>query len=178
MITETKIFGGKKIIIREFSKKDVKNAKAFLDFINSFVDEDAMLSINKKKTLGEEKDWLRHTAAEKKERVYLLAECDGKIVAAADIGVLRGRQSHIGEFGITVREGYRGIGLGEYIMRKTINLARKRLTIKIIQLKVFTNNKPANGLYKKMGFRKIASIPHALQYKGRLMSEYLMFLYL
>ena len=147
MITETKIFGGKKIIIREFSKKDVKNVKAFLDFINSFVDEDAMLSINKKKTLGEEKDWLRHTAAEKKERVYLLAECDGKIV-------------------------------GEYIMRKTINLARKRLTIKIIQLKVFTNNKPANGLYKKMGFRKIASIPHALQYKGRLMSEYLMFLYL
>lgn len=65
-------------------------------------------------------------------------------------------------------------------MRETIKLAKKELKPKprIIRLSVFANNKPAIGLYRKIGFKKVASVPKQLQYKGRLIDEIIMLLYL
>jgi len=60
-MTKTKIFNGRKVKIRELSQKDLKRAKDFLDYINSLVDEEVKISINKKLTLKEEKDWLQDT---------------------------------------------------------------------------------------------------------------------
>lgn len=48
---ETKIFGDKKITIRKVAKSDLKNAKKFQDFINSLVEEEAKILMNKKLTL-------------------------------------------------------------------------------------------------------------------------------
>jgi len=46
---ETKIFKDKKIRIREISKSDLKNVKRFQDYINSLVNEKAMIKVNKKR---------------------------------------------------------------------------------------------------------------------------------
>jgi hypothetical protein len=80
----TKIFDGKKITIRELTKNDLKNAKKFQDFINSLVDEDAMILAKKKYSLKEEKGWLKGmiSAAKNKKVVYFLAEDNKKIVGA------------------------------------------------------------------------------------------------
>jgi len=84
------------------------------------------------------------------------------------------------EFGITIRKDYRRIGLGNYLMKEIIKLAKKELKPKpkIIRLSVFSNNKPAINLYKKHGFKKVAVIPDQLQYKGRLVDQAVMLLYL
>ena len=179
---ETKTLGGRKILIRKVSKGDILRAKPFLDFVNSVVEEDAKISINKKLTLKDEKDYLRKTleSIEKKRKVYLIAECDGQVVGSTDIELGRFRQNHIGGFGIMIRGGYRGIGLGTCLMREILKLAKKELrpAPKIINLSVCANNKPAIGLYKKMGFKAVARIPKQLQYKGKLIDEVVMLLYL
>jgi len=175
---ETKIFNGREIKIRELSPKDLKRAKDFLNYINSLIEEDAKISFNKKLTLKEEKEWLRNTLKEirKKKKIVYIAETHGKIVGISDVGMKDKRQSHVGEFGISVRKGYRGIGLGKYLMEATLKLAKKRLKPKIIRLSVFENNKIAQNLYKKFGFKKVAKIPKQIQYKGKLISEIVMIL--
>jgi len=175
-MVEIKNFKNRKIEIREFSAKDLKRAKDFLDFINSLIKENAKIRANKKLTLKEEKQWLKNTFSEikKKKKVVCVAESEGKIVGISDVRMESQRRSHVGEFGITIRKEYRGIGLGKYLMGKVLNLAKKKLKPKIFRLSVFENNKIAQNLYKKFGFKKVAKIPKQIQYKGKLIAEIVM----
>lgn len=179
---EIKKFGDKKITIKKFSKKDLKNAKKFQYFINSLIAEKAQILRNKKLSLKEERKWLKETLGgiNKHKKVLLVAECDNKIVGTTGIDLDKGQKSHIGNFGITIRNGYRGIGLGKYLMKEILKLAKKELKSKpkIIRLSVFSTNKPAINLYKKYGFKQAARIPKQLQYKGKLVDEIVMLLYL
>lgn len=177
---KTKIFGDKKITIRKISNKDLRNVKKFQDFINSFVEEDAKIAMNKKLSLREEREWMKDVLKKLKFRkeIFLFAECDNKIIGTTSIELDRWRKSHIGNFGITIRDGYRRMGLGKYLMGKILKLARKELKPKpkIIKLTVHLNNKPAIKLYKKYSFEKIATIPKQIQYKGKLLDEIIMIL--
>ena len=174
----TKIFGGKKIQIRKLSKKDLRNVKKFQDFINSLVREGAQITITEKKSLGEEISWLNSHLKKIKEAkgVFLTAEAENKLAGNTEITLNEGRQSHIGMLGISIRKDYRGIGLGKYLMKEIIKLAKKELKPKpkIIRLGVFPTNKPALALYKKFGFKVVARIPKQIQYKGKLIDEIIM----
>lgn len=171
-----KIFGGKKITIREFKKSDLKIANKFVDFFNSLVKEDVMIGTNKKITLKEELEYLRNSVGRATHKVSLLAECDGKIVGMTGIDQLTKRSTHIGQLGIMIRDGYRGVGLGKFLMKEIIVLAKKKIKpkLKMIRLFVYVNNEPAIKLYKKMGFKKIAKLPRHIQYRGKLIDEFVM----
>jgi RimJ/RimL family protein N-acetyltransferase len=177
-----KIFGGKKIKIRELTRNDVKKAKEFQDYINSLIKEDAKITLNKKETLKEEKEWIKNKIKKitKHQDVLLVAECDNKIIGTTNIELREGKQDHIGEFGISISQGYRGIGLGGYLTGEIIKLAKEKFKtkLKIIRLFCFSNNKPAINLYKKFGFKIKARIPKQIQYKGKLIDEFIMLLYL
>jgi len=171
-----KIFKGKKIKVREINYNDLKRAKEFLDYINSFIEEKAKILINKKLTLEEERKWIEKALKEKrrKERIMLIAQEGKKIVGITSVTLKKGRQSHVGEFGISVRREYRGMGLGKFLMKEVLKLAKKRLKPKIIRLSVFANNKIAQSLYKKFGFKKIAKIPKQIHYKRKFVDEIVM----
>jgi len=175
-----KRFGDKNIKIRKVVKSDVKKAEKFRELINSLVEEDAKILINKKISLREEKDFLEGllNMTKARKKVYLIAEFDDKIIATTSIEQQKGRGDHVGKFGIIVKNGYRGIGLGKFMMSEIIKLAKKDLKPqpKIISLDVFTDNTPAINLYKKMRFRKVAKIPKCRQYKGKLLDEFVMIL--
>jgi len=175
-------FKDNKIIIRKLFLRDVKNAKKFQDFINSLILEEAKISINKEKTLREEKQWLveKLKAIKNRKEVFLVAECGNKIIGSTGIDLGKWREAHVGNFGITIKKGYRGIGLGKYLIYEILKLAKKELRPKpkVIKLSVFPNNKPAMGLYKKVGFKEVARIPKQIQYKGKLLGEVIMLLYL
>jgi RimJ/RimL family protein N-acetyltransferase len=178
-----KIFNGKKIKTRELSNRDLRNVKKFQDYVNSLVGESAPILLNKKLSLKEEKEWLKKELKEIKnhKRVFLVAEAgeDNKIIGVTGIFLGRNRQSHVGEFGISVRKGYRGMGLGTYLMGKILKLAKTELKPrpKIIRLSVYPNNKPAIRLYKKLGFKRVARIPKQIEYKGKLIDEIIMLKY-
>lgn len=94
------------------------------------------------------------------------------------LGLLRERMDHIGEFGIAIRQGFRGIGLGKCLMENIIKMAKTELkpSPKIIELGVYEGNKPAIALYKKMDFKQVAKIPNSVQYKGKLITKIIMHL--
>ncbi len=48
-----------KIKIRKISQRDLKRAKEFQNYINSLIEEGAMILLNKKKGLKEEKEWIK-----------------------------------------------------------------------------------------------------------------------
>lgn len=173
-----KTFKDKKIIIRRVVKGDINKVTKFLAFVNSFVEEDAKIGINKKLDKPGELKWLKNIIEKQgeKTRIYLIAEHDDEIVGSSSVELGRGRKDHTAEFGITIRQGYRGIGLGKHMMAEIIKLAKKELKPrpKIINLWVFINNKPAISLYKKMGFKIVAKIPKQLQYKGKHIAEFFM----
>jgi len=175
---ETKIFKDKKIIVREISKSDLKNVKKFQDFINSLVREGAMIKANKTASLKEEIEWLKEKLKKIKARkeVCLLAEHENKIVGNTQITLDWGRQSHVGDFGISIRKGYRQIGLGTYLTKEIIKLAKKRLKPrpKIIRLSAYATNKPAITFYKNLGFKEVARIPKQGKIRDKFVAEVIM----
>jgi len=179
---KTKIFDGKRIIIREFSEKDLRNVRKFQTYINSVIKEEALINLNKKISLTQEKKWLEEQLRKIKSRksVYLIAEANDMVIGTTQVFLNEGRGEHVGNFGIIIKKGYRGIGLGNYLTGEVIKLAKKELKPKpkIIKLDVFPINKPAIGLYKKHNFKKVAIIPKQREYKGKLYDEMIMLRYL
>ncbi|MDD5738814.1 MAG: GNAT family N-acetyltransferase [Candidatus Pacebacteria bacterium] len=175
---ETRIFGDKKIIIRKLTPSDVNQPEKFQKFVNSLIAEDAMILMNTKKTKKDELEWLKRRLKEVKQRkaVYLIAENNKEIVGTCNILLERERSNHIGGLGIAVKQGFRGIGLGKYLMENSIKMAKADLrpTPKIIELGVYEGNLPAIALYKKMGFKPVAKIPNSVQYKGKLIVKIIM----
>jgi len=179
---KVKVFKDKRIKIKKVSQGELKKTEKFLDFINSLIEEEAKILWNKKKSLKEEKEWLGGVIknVQKRKEVFLLAEYDDQIVGTTSISLREGREGHVGDFGIAIRKGYRGIGLGKYLLGEVLKLAKKELKPKpeIIRLSVYPNNKPAITLYKKMGFKEVARIPKQIKFKRKLLSEVIMLLYL
>ena len=175
-----KTFGNKRIIIRPLLKKDLKAAKKFQNFLHSLIKENAKITTNRTPTLKEEVSFLQNSlkGIKSKKKVVLVVEDknSGIVAGITDIHSKDGRQSHAGHFGILIRDGYRGMGLGSFLMREIISLAKKELKPrpKILRLSVFPNNKPALKLYKKFGFKKVASIPRQFEYGGKLLDEVVM----
>ncbi len=179
---KTNIFNGKKIIIREFSEKDLRNVKKFQTYINSSIKEETLINLNKKLSLTQEKKWLEEQLRKIKSHksVYLIAEANDMVVGTTQIFLNEGRGEPVGSFGIIIKKGYRGIGLGSYLMGEVIKLAKKKLKPKpkIIKLDVFPTNKPAIALYKKYNFKRVAVVPNQREYRGKLYDEIIMLLYL
>ncbi len=175
---KTKIFDNKKIIIRSASKSDLKQVKKFQIFYNSLVEEDVMINRNEKVSIRYEIDWLKNRIDEIKNHrsVILIAEYNNIIVGSSNISLKTGRSSYVGGVGISIEKNYRKIGLGIFLIKEIIKLARKELIPKpkILRLSVMPNNKPALKLYEKTGFTSVAKIPRQFQYKGKLVDEIIM----
>ena len=150
-------------------------------YANAFTENDKLLTVGK---VGakEEMDFLKGVLKRQKDKtgIYLIAEHNNKIIGSADVDLFERRGKHIGDFGIRIVEGYRGMGLGKFLMAEVIKQAIQKLkpTPKIIRLEAFINNKPAISLYKKMGFKIVATIPKQREYKGKLIAEVVMLKYL
>jgi len=179
---QTIILNDKKIKIAPLSKKDLELVKEFQEFLNSLVAEDAKILVNEKISLRKEMEFLQNgiKSTKDKKKVYLIAKDGNKVVANTSIESGVYKRNHIGKLGIAIRNGYRGMGLGKYLMKEIMEIAEKELkpTPKMFQLEVYENNKPAIALYKKMGFKIVGKIPKQLQHKGKLISEYIMIKYL
>jgi len=177
-----KEFRNKKITIRQFLKKDLLSVEKFQIYLNALVEEDAKILMRTKRTLKEEKDWLkdRLKAIKDREVVSLFAEHNGVIAGLCSIKLQKERQDHIGELGISIGKDFRRISLGFYLTKEIIELAKKELkpTLKIIKLFVFANNTPAIKLYEKTGFKQVAVLPDQVQFQGKLVDEICMQLYL
>lgn len=167
-----------KVTFREPKMSDVKSA---LKMINSLVEEKAYITVQEKQTIRTEGDYFKTLFKEKKkkQRVDLFIDIDGEVYGSATVSLIdNGARKHVGEVGILLRKEARGKGLGEKLLRKIMEKAVKELKVKIITLYVFTDNKIAINLYKKVGFKKIGTIKNGIGYYGRLMDNNIMIKYI
>lgn len=87
-------------------------------------------------------------------RASLTAEMDGKAVGICTLYLQPYRKLvHHCELGIIVSKEMRGKGLGDYLMRSLMKLAKEQFSIEWLSLQVYTDN-PAIRLYQRLGFEE------------------------
>jgi RimJ/RimL family protein N-acetyltransferase len=170
---------GREIILREPKASDLKE---FLRHINKQVkDRTEGLGIYKKKTLNEERGWLKSVLHDvrTKKKIFIVFEHDSHIIGSFVVTRKPGRSDHIAMFGGSVEKEYRHQGIGTKALPIIFKLTKKRMKgLRIIALNVYSFNKPAQGLYRKVGFKQVATIPDGGLLKGKLYDQYLMYYYL
>lgn len=152
-----------------------KDSLALMDFFNELIEEDVQINYDRKVGYEEEVEWLRKKLDEvaRGEGVMFVAEHDGKLVGAVDVRRGKFREAHTGELGIIVGRNYRKMGLGTRMMKLALAEAKKT-GIKLAWLQVFSTNKDAIELYKKLGFRKDAVFGKRLLYRGKYVDKIVM----
>lgn len=158
---------GKKVVFREPRSTD---ARPLMEFINAFVEEERSgLLINKETKIREERRWLKSRLKSVKQKtvVMLVVERDGKIVGNCDVERRIWKESHRASLGIALSREIRGIGVGEELIKRIVALAKQRMHgLERLDLQVIDYNKRAKGLYRKVGFEKVARMPNAVK-EGR-----------
>ena len=147
-----------------------------MELINSLVEEDAEILIDKKLSREEEAEWLSKTLAqlEKGNKVHIVAEVDGKVIASS--GITKRRYScekHVGDLGIIIKAGYRDLGVGTEMMKTLIDHARI-MEIKILAFNVYATNDRALHVYEKVGFKETGRIPKRYYKKGKYVDGVIM----
>lgn len=88
----------------------------------------------------------------------------------------KARSKHVGIFGISLLNQYRGEGIGELLMEYCLVEAQKQIEgIKLIRLDVYEPNVVAQNLYKKFGFVEYGRLPKGVLYKGNYYDELSMY---
>ncbi len=166
---------GTNVVLREPKMGD---APEYMRLINEVIDEpNSGIMMNSHTGLEEERRWVRGRieGIRRRRLVMLTAEVDGVIIGNCDVTVQGWKRSHRAMLGIVVVKGMRGKGVGEELMRRTIDLAERRLKgVEFIDLSVLDYNKRAKKLYTKLGFQVIARIPRGIREGKRYYDELLM----
>lgn len=110
-----------KISIRPPKMSDLKS---LLSMINSLVDEKAMITMQNKPTLKQEKEYLSGLIKDK-DAVSLFLMIDGKVMGNASI--YKDVEEHVGRAGIALRKEARGMGLGEKLLKTVIEQGVKKI---------------------------------------------------
>lgn len=160
---------GRTIILRKPRWDDLDG---LLDFVNSLVREEALINRIGEVSRSEEIEFLarRLSDIENKKVIQLVADVDGMIVGNAEVVKLSGRESHVGKLGVSMRSGYRQIGIASKLIETLIRQAKKE-KLRIILLAVYEDNLPAITLYKKLGFKEIGRTPKGVCWKGEYIDD-------
>ena len=81
--------------------------------------------------------------------IFHVAKCEGEVVGYV-LAIVKEATCHI--ISIAVKRAWRGRGLGERLMRRSLEECKSRGS-SIAVLEVSTDNIPAINLYKKLGFK-------------------------
>lgn len=105
-------------------------------------------------TLEDEKGWIKKFD-QNPNALVLVAEVDKQIVGLLFfIPLPKKKNSHTGEFGVSVHPDFQGKGIGKALIVDLLAWARANETIEKVFLNVFVTNKNAIKLYKGLGFKE------------------------
>ncbi len=115
-------------------------------------------------SMAEEVDWF--AALYKRtlggDAIALVAEEDGRFAGLCTVSAAAVTESaHVGTLGVLLNAAARGHGVGEALLRATIERCRGRFGL--IQLEVFADNDAAKRLYTRLGFVPAGSLPAAIR---------------
>ena len=165
---------GSVLLIREAM---VEDARAVLDYIEDISSESDFLSFGPGEfelTEAEEEDFLRK-CRDLDNQLYIVGLIDDTVASTLAFSAgPRPRVRHSGEFGMSVRKQYWGLGIGSLMLDTLIDWARATRIVKKINLRVRTDNKQAIALYKRRGFVIEGTIHQEIFLDGKYFDHYWM----
>ena len=156
-----------RIVMLDWLKKS--DLPELVQVLNSVISEGEYLFMNNEITdMEEERRWFERGT--KEGMLYLVARVDDKIVGGASIHPRTNKRSHVAEFGVFIRDGYRNLGLGTALTNAFIEVARER-GLEILQLSVYATNKRAFHVYKKCGYRECGRLARDTKFLDRTYTD-------
>lgn len=141
--------------ILQICEASVEDVRGVLDFVLTISEETDFLSFGPGEfelTELEEREFIRKSLATDNQ-LFLVGSIDDEIVALLTFsGGRRPRIRHAGEFGISVKKQYWGLGIGTLMLETLIDWARNTRIVKKINLRVRTDHHRAILLYERKGF--------------------------
>ncbi|MEK2646779.1 GNAT family N-acetyltransferase [Bdellovibrio sp. BCCA] len=115
----------------------------------------------KTKTVQTQEKWIQD-ANEDPRNALVIAEHKGHIVGIADFRSFKDtKRFHRASFGMSVHQDFRGLGLGEAVLQKLIEVCRSVEGLTLLELNVMEPNISAHKLYLKTGFKEVGRYPGA-----------------
>jgi RimJ/RimL family protein N-acetyltransferase len=165
---------GRILLIREASARDARSLIAHIDTISRESDFLAMGPGEFELTEAEE-ERIVQGFRDADNHLYLIALLDSGIVAHLSFSAgHRMRVRHKGEFGMSVRKEYWGLGIGGRMLDALIDWARGTNIVTKIDLKVRTDNDRAIVLYMRKGFVIEGTIRREICIDGKYFDHYAM----
>jgi RimJ/RimL family protein N-acetyltransferase len=169
-------------LIRPEKIEDVQHIKSFSD---ALIQERALIGRKESRSFEEWSNSIQNTISSVKnnQSVALAVEKQFKdgsyeIVAIGAIFMKQQKMDHFGDLGIMLAKSVRRIGLGSKLMEILISWGKKHLkNLKCIELGVAAENMDAIKLYKKMGFKRVATLPSKINHFGTYFDEDIMHLW-
>jgi RimJ/RimL family protein N-acetyltransferase len=176
IIYSEKTKNGEKCVIRY---PEVEDLETMTNYINTLSKEQTYIRYQgEQQTLEEEEKFLEESLnkIDSQKMVYLGIFIGDKMIGSSSIGMMDKVESHIGVFGISILKEFRGEGMGKILMRLVLKEAQKYLPgLRIVILKVYSENKTAYNLYKELGFVQYGLLSKGVIYKGRYLDCILMY---
>lgn len=158
---------GKELVIRKAVREDASN---IIDYTKTVFGETTYLTRTPEEFLVsvEEEEQLIEETNKKNNCIFLVAEVDNEIVGTLTFSASSSQRTrHIGEFGMSVKKAYWGLGVGSNLMTYLIEWAKETKIIRKINLKVREDNIRALALYEKFGFKTEGIITRYFYIEGK-----------
>lgn len=133
-----------------------------------------------------ESDEYRSTAKSEAKRISGFKKAPGKIYLVAESGKeITGfisfdnwntrRTAHTGLFSVYLKKKWRGMGIGKILVKGLLDWGKNNPVNKKISLAVFSTNKNAIALYKKLGFKQEGRCPADMIINGKKVDSIFMY---
>lgn len=169
-----KLKDGREVVLREAAKADAAAMLKYIDTISresdnlTFGEGEFILSVEEEENIIEGR---RNTD----NALFLIAEVNGEIVGNLSFSAgSRRRVKHTGEFGVSVRKDYWGLGLGRALIEYMLDWAKASGIVRKINLRVRTDNENAIKLYKSLGFAMEGRISREFMINNEFFDSYQM----
>ena len=125
-------------------------------------------------TLEQEKDLLA-AIADSPKAIMLVAIGDGKLVGELSLKAISSRRAvqHVATLGMSVKQAWRGKGVGRELMTAALEWA-PTAGIKRIELYVYARNAPAIALYERFGFAIEGRRKHFIREGDEYLDDFVM----
>lgn len=143
---------GQTLMIRDANMED---AAEIIDYINQISAESDFLTFGEGEfgiTIQAEAEFIKRILATDNQLMILALINDVLVGHLSFAGGARPRTKHVGEFGLSVRKDYWGLGVGRALGAYMIDWARKGAIVRKINLRVRSDNQVAINLYRSLDF--------------------------
>ncbi len=168
---------GKTVKIRTADKSD---AQKIIELVKNILKEKVYMIHE----IDEYKDSIKSRTLQIKKfrkapgKLFLVAETENEIAGFANFNNWDTRKTmHTGFLSIFIKKKYRGLGIGFLLLNELIDWAKKNPMIHKMSLAVFSTNKNAVALYKKLGFKTEGKCPKDIKIKGKYCDSIFMYIF-